>query len=236
MIRVPHLLAALPVFLLSSCSDSSAAGSAPTVDWPASGSKIFADTPILIGGAEAGSTMAVMVNGEALAADNAAAMVVAGTAESLNLPVGEVQVSFQLLDEAGNPMSEDSACEASFTVVEVPAERRVFFKSPADGAKVKSPFKVEFGLVGMGLTAASVPATIPDKTVGHHHIMIGSGFLSPGEAVPENETNIHFGKAQTETELNLAPGKYSLTLQFADGLHLSYGETMAATIQIEVIE
>ncbi len=236
MIRVLPSLATLPLLLLGSCSDSAAAGSAPTVAWPASGAKIFADTPIVIGGPEAGSNLAVMVNGESLAADSSAATIVAGTAESLNLPIGDVQLSFQLLDEAGNSLGADYACDAKFTVVPVPAERRVFFKSPADGAKVTSPVKVEFGLVGMGLTPASVPATIPDKTQGHHHIIIGAGALSLGEPVPDNETNIHFGLAQTETELSLAPGKYSLTMQFADGLHLSYGEPMSATIQIEVIE
>jgi hypothetical protein len=35
-----------------------------------------------------------------------------------------------------------------------------------------------------------------------------------------------FGRGQTETVVKLAPGKRTLTLQFADGLHQAYGPAM----------
>jgi len=45
---------------------------------------------------------------------------------------------------------------------------------------------------------------------------------------------MHFGKGQTETDLTLVPGKYTLTLQFANGAHQSYGEPMSKKIEVTV--
>ena len=52
--------------------------------------------------------------------------------------------------------------------------------------------------------------------------------------MPQNETNIHFGAGETETQLDLEPGEYTLTMQFADGFHQSYGEQMSTTIKVTV--
>ena len=42
------------------------------------------------------------------------------------------------------------------------------------------------------------------------------------------------GEGQIETDLKLKPGKYALTLQFADGQHKSYGPDWAHTIEVTV--
>lgn len=112
------------------------------------------------------------------------------------------------------------------------AKARVFFKSPADGATVTSPVKVEFGVQGMEVK----PAGQLEEGTGHHHIVIGSAGIAEGKAVPKDETHIHYGGGQTEAELELEPGDYSLTMQFADGNHISYGPAMSATIAITVTE
>jgi hypothetical protein len=39
-----------------------------------------------------------------------------------------------------------------------------------------------------------------------------------------------FGNAQSETELTLKPGKHRISLQFADGVHRSYGNKLNTTI------
>jgi len=52
--------------------------------------------------------------------------------------------------------------------------------------------------------------------------------------VPKDATHLHFGKAQSSTEVTLAPGKHVLTLQFADGIHRSYGSQLATTITVTV--
>ena len=46
--------------------------------------------------------------------------------------------------------------------------------------------------------------------------------------------NINFGKGQTETSVKLSSGKHTLTMQFADGAHMSYGKDWSSSIEIEV--
>jgi len=70
---------------------------------------------------------------------------------------------------------------------------------------------------------------------GHHHLLIDAGDSIPaGEVVRKDSTHLHFGKAQSSTEVKLSPGKHVLTLQFADGLHRSFGSKMATSITVNV--
>ena len=109
---------------------------------------------------------------------------------------------------------------------------RVFFVEPKDGATVAQEFKVVMGVEGMEVKPLGDMA--PDT--GHHHLLINAPDVPEGEIVPVDkpEQYKHFGKGQTETSIKLAPGKYTLTLQFADGAHRSYGERMRKTISVTV--
>jgi hypothetical protein len=108
---------------------------------------------------------------------------------------------------------------------------RVFFVEPKDGAEIKGPIKVIMGLEGMKL----VPAGEVVDGTGHHHILINQDFIAPGQVIPTDDSHRHYGKGQTEAELDLPPGDYKLTLQFADGLHRSYGREWSATINVKVV-
>jgi hypothetical protein len=97
-----------------------------------------------------------------------------------------------------------------------PAGAEVYIVSPKDGAKVKSPVTVVFGLKGMGVA----PAGIKFDNTGHHHLIVDAD--PPADLslpLPADEHNIHFGKGQTETTLTLTPGKHTLLLLLADSLH-----------------
>ena len=107
---------------------------------------------------------------------------------------------------------------------------RVFFLEPKDGATINGPVKVVMGLEGMQIK----PAGEVVEGTGHHHILINQDFMSPGQVIPTDDSHRHFGKGQTEAILELPPGDYKLTLQFADGLHRSYGKELSATINIKV--
>ena len=113
----------------------------------------------------------------------------------------------------------------------VPADAKVFFKNLKDGETVKSPLKVEMGIEGLKLdTAGAIVAG-----TGHHHLLIDAGDSIPaGTVVPKDSTHLHFGKAQSSVEVPLTPGKHVLTLQFADGIHRSYGGQLAKTISVTV--
>ncbi len=109
---------------------------------------------------------------------------------------------------------------------------RVFFVSPADGAKVPGQFEVEFGVEGRQIKAAG--ATERDEKFGHHHLLIDTGPIADMTIVPKDETHLHYGDGATKATVMLPPGKHRLTMQFADGAHRSYGPAWASTITVEV--
>lgn len=109
-------------------------------------------------------------------------------------------------------------------------EPSVDFLNLKNGDIVTSPFKLVFKITGMDIS----PAGEFKVNSGHHHLLINQTFIEQGSTIPADQNHIHFGKGQSETELNLSPGTYKLTLQFADGYHRSYGKALSKTIQIEV--
>ena len=97
---------------------------------------------------------------------------------------------------------------------------------------MKAPVHVKMGVRGMTVE----PAGLVKEGFGHHHIIVDGGPMAAGEVIPMDKTHIHYGKGQTETHLGLKPGKHTLTLQFADGAHVSYGPEWASTITLTIEE
>jgi hypothetical protein len=110
--------------------------------------------------------------------------------------------------------------------------QQVFFIGIADGAVVKSPVKVKFGV--SGLTVKPALEDIENTNAGHHHLLVNLDSLAEGQAIPFTDQHIHFGKGQTEADIPLPPGRYKLTMQFANGAHVSYGKRLSQTIMITV--
>lgn len=106
----------------------------------------------------------------------------------------------------------------------------VSFENLKDGDTVDQSVTVKMGVKGMAIE----PAGPVNAGKGHHHIVIDGSFVPGGQPVPADATHIHFGKGQTEVQLNLTPGEHTLTLQFADGIHTSYGEAWSKTITVNV--
>mmetsp|Transcript_17317 Transcript_17317/g.29112 ORF Transcript_17317/g.29112 Transcript_17317/m.29112 type:complete len:199 (-) Transcript_17317:302-898(-) len=109
----------------------------------------------------------------------------------------------------------------------------VYWISPTNNATVESPVKVKMGVKGLEVVPA---ARGPVEGSGHHHIVVDGkeSFVKPGEAIPFDATHLHFGKGQTEAEIELSPGKHKLLLQFANYKHESYGKATAKVITINV--
>jgi hypothetical protein len=132
-------------------------------------------------------------------------------------------------DSMSMPHTDSSAM--AMALPEVPAGAKVFFKNLKNGDKVKSPFKVDMGIDGLKIDTAG--AIVPGT--GHHHLLIDAGdSVAAGVVVPKDEHHLHFGKGQTSTEVTLPAGQHVLTLQFADGIHRSYGSKLATTITVTV--
>ena len=134
-----------------------------------------------------------------------------------------------------NMEHEHQSAEIS-TAVEIKDGQEVYFPNLVDGQEITLPFVVEFGVKGMEVE----PAGVVNVDKGHHHLLVDTEPIEGGKMVPMNETNVHFGKGQTSDTLQLSkyptltPGKHTLTLQFADGIHNSYGPKMSKTITITV--
>lgn len=118
-----------------------------------------------------------------------------------------------------------------------PAGAEVYFVNLKDGQKVKSPFKVIFGLKKMGVAPAGVDSE-QFKNVGHHHLLINTKLTDEMKeyALPNDDKHQHFGKGQTETEVTLPKGKHRLRLVFGDPYHVPHNPVVASeeiTIHVE---
>jgi hypothetical protein len=106
-----------------------------------------------------------------------------------------------------------------------PAGAEVYIIKPAAGARVKSPVTVVFGLRGMGVA----PAGVKFDNTGHHHLLIDTELPADlTQPLPASDSIRHFGKGQTETTLELPPGKHTLQLLFADYTHTPFTPNVAS--------
>lgn len=118
---------------------------------------------------------------------------------------------------------------------EVPADAQLFFVNLKEGQTVTSPLKIEMGVNAMTVDTAN---GIIKPASGHHHILVDVDSIPTGTIVPPTDSlhHYHFGKAQTSGEIKLSPGKHTIALQFADGMHRSYGSRLNTKITVEVKE
>jgi hypothetical protein len=116
---------------------------------------------------------------------------------------------------------------------DVPANARIFFANLKDGQTVTSPLKIEMGVDNMRVDTAN---GILKPASGHHHILVDMDSIAAKTVIPPTDSIriFHFGKVQTSAEIKLTPGKHTLTLQFADALHRSYGSRLTSKITVEV--
>jgi hypothetical protein len=114
-----------------------------------------------------------------------------------------------------------------------PPGAAIYFVNLKDGDTVTSPFKLQFGLSGMGVAPAGVQA----PNTGHHHIVIDAQLTSDqlNEPIPMDAQHRHFGGGQTETMLTLPPGPHTLQLLLGDWSHIPHNPpVISAPIRITV--
>jgi hypothetical protein len=107
-----------------------------------------------------------------------------------------------------------------------PGGAEVYIIKPANGAHVKSPVTVVFGLKGMGIA----PAGVKFDNTGHHHLLVDTELPADlTQPLPATDNIRHFGKGQTEATLDLPPGKHTLQLLFADFTHTPFTPNVASS-------
>ena len=99
-----------------------------------------------------------------------------------------------------------------------PHDAYVYIGWPLDGATVGTKFKVWFGTRNFGIA----PAGVTTKNTGHHHLLIDVPLPPLDQPIPNDRNHLHFGLGQTETMVELPPGKHTLQLLVGDADHVPH--------------
>jgi len=115
-----------------------------------------------------------------------------------------------------------------------PANAYLYIGWPNNGQVMPAgkPFRVWFGLRNMGVAPKDV--TFPNT--GHHHLLIDTDLPPADQEIPSDRNHLHFGAGQTETMLELPPGKHTLQLLMGDDKHMPhappvYSKKITITVQ-----
>ena len=112
-------------------------------------------------------------------------------------------------------------------------EPATYIIAPADGATVKNPVTVVFGLHHPWGVA---PAGTKLDNTGHHHLLIDAPLPDMTQPIPKDDQHRHFGGGQTETTVTLPAGKHTLQLLLGDFAHVPHQPPEASkpvTITVE---
>jgi len=150
------------------------------------------------------------------------------TEAEITLPAGEHTLQLLFGDQAHTPHQPPVFSEVIHVKVDpvtvektrtpAPVGASVFLIEPADGATVARKMTVKFGLSGMELS----PAGTSKPNSGHHHLLIDTPLPAFDREIPSDLNHVHFGRAQTETEVTLTPGDHTLQLLLGDHEHLPH--------------
>ena len=109
-----------------------------------------------------------------------------------------------------------------------PSDAKTYIVSPRNGATVKSPVTVVFGLKGLGVA----PAGVKFPNTGHFHLLIDQDLPSDlSVPLPMTANILHYGKGQTEVTLDaskLAAGKHTLQLVIGDETHIPHSPPLVS--------
>jgi hypothetical protein len=121
-----------------------------------------------------------------------------------------------------------AVCAATFTATAghaaetapAPSRAYLYIGWPNDGQVVAAdkPIRVWFGLRNMGVA----PKGVKFPNTGHHHLLIDTDAPGPGEEIPNDRNHLHFGAGETETTIELPPGKHTLQLVMGDDRHVTF--------------
>jgi hypothetical protein len=135
------------------------------------------------------------------------------------------------------PAGESAAPAATPASPAASGRPRVFFMEPKDGATVKSPVHLVFGIEGYQIQPVPQGTVAPEAVragVGHHHLGIDQDCLPAGTTIVKGTPSwVHFGTGNNTIDTQLTPGKHKLTLQLGDDLHRTV-DNLCETINITV--
>ena len=107
----------------------------------------------------------------------------------------------------------------------------VYFISPNNHASIVGKVIVRFGLENFGVAPAGIEMT----HTGHHHLIIDADLPPLNQPIPADKNHIHFGKGQTEVEVELSKGAHTLQLLLGDFRHIPHNPAIYSeriTVQV----
>ena len=99
-----------------------------------------------------------------------------------------------------------------------PTNASVYFISPNNEESLHGKVNIKFGLKNFGVA----PAGIQIQNTGHHHLIIDAELPPFNMPIPADKNHVHFGKGQTEVELELSKGEHTLQLLMGDFRHIPH--------------
>jgi hypothetical protein len=112
-----------------------------------------------------------------------------------------------------------------------PADARVFFIDLKDGDTLPARARIRFGVVNMEIA----PAGDARANSGHHHLLVDAALPPLDAPIPSDFNHLHFGKGQTEADLELSPGPHSLQLLLGDHEHVPHDPpVMSEVVHVRV--
>ena len=100
------------------------------------------------------------------------------------------------------------------------ADAFLYIGWPNNGQVISAgkPIRIWFGLRNMGVA----PKDVKFPNTGHHHLLIDTELPPLDQEIPSDRNHLHFGAGETETMLELPPGKHTLQLLMGDDKHVPH--------------
>ncbi|MGX5735009.1 DUF4399 domain-containing protein [Bosea thiooxidans] len=109
---------------------------------------------------------------------------------------------------------------------------KVFFVDLADGATIPARARIRFGSEGITVT----PAGTVSHNGGHHHLLVDTELPALDREIPSDFNHLHFGRGQTEVDLDLPPGEHTLQLLMGDHDHVPHDPpVISERIRVRVV-
>jgi len=123
---------------------------------------------------------------------------------------------------AAGPAAPAAAADAT----PAPDQAYLYIGWPNDGQVLAAnrPIRVWFGLRNMGVA----PKGVKFPNTGHHHLLIDAATPGPGVEIPSDRNHLHFGAGETETTIELPPGRHTLQLVMGDERHVTFDPSVAS--------
>jgi hypothetical protein len=115
-----------------------------------------------------------------------------------------------------------SSATATVRILLYVSKPAVYFIAPENNTVISNPINIKFGVRNFGVA----PADVLHKNTGHHHLIVDAPLPDLTKPIPFDDHHIHFSGGETETNVELPPGKHTLQLLLGDFSHTPHSQPL----------